>query len=525
MKFWIDRAQAVSYRSTMLYLAKMGFVIAFLTAGAAWLLQMAAGRQAQPVRHVVTSATIGSVSILLLSQIWVAIFGIVAVTLVWAKRRIYAAGLAIFLIITMPGIETVLNVGGVQLIDLSIITAVIIGLMLATAMWKGSFSSAGRTNNYTPYAFFCVVTFIAARDTTITNILRVILENLIAFIVPYMIVRNSLRDSLSIRTMTMCVIAAGLAVSAIAMFESFMVWPIYQSYGQSFGTLVNAGVKMRGGMLRAAGPSMNPPLSAAVLALCFVTAFASASLFRTKAGHRVVLGIIAVGLFCMQARVGWLGAIAGSVGVLISRRGVKAIATYVPIVILAFGGVYGLAQVNEGFANLAGFSADAKGSSDYRDRANARSIEIIKQHPLLGQPANVVISQMEDLRQGEGIVDFVNGYMATALFSGLLGLGIFVSGLLYQAYNSYSGRRLALSRGARSLADLGFGVAVSAIVMFPFVPTDYRVLLVAMLLFTLSNAVITHSHLGSGIVSHSGRMRRNLIAESGQRVGEVARPA
>lgn len=239
----------------------------------------------------------------------------------------------------------------------------------------------------------------------------------------------------------------------------------------------------------------------------------------------MALGIIALGLFCMQARVGWLGAIVGSLGVLTSRRGIKSFVTYAPIMIIAFGGIYGLAQVNAKFANLAGFSADARGSSEYRDRADARSIQIIKENPLIGQPVPAVVSQMEDLRQGEGIVDFVNGYMATALFSGLIGVGIFISGLLYQAYNAYAGRRLALSRGAGNLADLGFGVAVSAMIMFPFVPTDYRIVLVTILLFALSNAIITHSHIGSSVAPRPRRASRNLIAESGQRVGEVAQLA
>lgn len=159
----------------------------------------------------------------------------------------------------MPGIEFTLNVGGTQLIELSIITAVIIGSLIASLAWSGKFSSVKYTNNYSAYAISAVLTFIAARDTSITNIMRVLLENVIAYIIPYLILRNSLRDSNSVRAMTIFVIAAGLAVSAVAIFESFMVWPIYQAYGQSFGSLTLAGVKMRGGMLRAAGPSMNPP--------------------------------------------------------------------------------------------------------------------------------------------------------------------------------------------------------------------------------------------------------------------------
>lgn len=504
----------------MLYIAKVGIIISVLTAFAAWAMQIVMAKPSARVGRVATYATVGSLSFLCISQIWVALFGVGMVTTAYARRRIYAAGLAIFLIITMPGIGITLMAGGVQLINVSIATAVIISLLFSSMAWKGRFKSARYTNNYSAYAIVAVLTFITARDTTLTNVMRVALENIVSYIVPYFLVRNSLRDGASVRAMTMFVVVAGLAVSAVAIFESFMVWPIYQAYGQSFGTLINAGVKMRGGMLRAAGPSMNPPLSAAVLALCFVTAFASADLFKSKGGHRLVLLVIALGLFSMQSRVGWLGAIAGSIGVLISKRGVRAFAIYVPIIILAFGGVYGLAQVNERFANLAGFSADAKGSSEYRDQMSERGIEIVKQHPLIGQSVEVVSSQMQDLKQGEGIIDFVNGYLSVALFSGLIGLAVFASALIYQAYNSYSGQRLATSQGAGSLANIGLGIAIGAVVMFPFVPTDYRIVLVTTLLFALSNAVITHSHINYGVATKPVRPRRNLIAESGRKAGD-----
>ena len=515
-EFQIDQIRAVSYLSTMLYLVKVGFIIAVLTAAATWFLQVNTIRQAKKVCRISAYATAGSLCILCISQIWVAIFGVGAITAAYARQRTYAAGISIFLIISLPGIGFTLNIGGIQLIDLSIIAAVIIGLFAASMTWKGRFLPTRYTNNYSVYVIVGILTFISARDTTITNTMRIILQNLIYYIVPYFALRNSLRDPESIRIMTIFVIAAGLAVSAVAIFESFMVWPMYQAYGQSFGSLIRAGVKMRGGILRAAGPSMNPPLSAAVLALCFVSAFASASIFKTKTSHRIVLCVLASGLFCMQARVGWLGAIAGSLGVLISKRGVKAFVIYVPIIILTFGGGYGLAQFNERFANLVGFSADAKGSSDYRNKADTRSIEIIKQHPFIGQPIPVVVNQMEDLRQGEGIVDFTNGYMAIALFSGLIGLLFFISAILYQSYNSYTGKSLALLKGAGSLSNLGFGVTISAGVMFPFIPTDYRVILVMIFLFTLSNAVITHSHINFG---STVRLRRSLIDESVRKIG------
>ena len=55
-------------------------------------------------------------------------------------------------------------------------------------------------------------------------------------------------------------------------------------------------------------------------------------------------------------------------------------------------------------------------------------MSLIKQNPFFGDA--FVYLQMEQLRQGQGIIDIVNGYLYTALFNGLVGLGLIVSVLL-----------------------------------------------------------------------------------------------
>lgn len=491
----------------MLYVAKVGVIIAVFTALTAWVLQVATGRQAKKVRDIATRGTALSLIALCIPQISAAFLAIGSTVLLFSRRRIFAAGFTLFIILSMPNIGTTFSVGGLQLIDFSVISSAVIGMTIASFSWKGRFVPSKSISSYPVWVIFAVLTFISARDTSITNILRVVVENTVFYLIPYFIVRSALRDGASVRVMFLFVIAAGLAVSAVAIFESFMVWPIYQTYGQSFGTIFNAGVKMRGGMLRAAGPSMNPPLSSAVLALCFVTTFSSAILFKNKLRFRFVLFIVALGLFCMQSRVGWLGAITGSLGVIVSRKRFKALLIYAPTFALIIGCLYGVAQVNSSFANLVGFSSDAKGSLEYRDRADARSKEIIKQHPLIGQPISDVMSQMEDLRQGEGIIDFTNAYMGIGLFSGLTGLALFVSGLLYQAYSSYTKRGLAVSRGAGSLADMGFGVSAAILTMLPYIPVDYRTMITTILLFALGNAVITHFSVNTQVTSRNRKIR------------------
>jgi O-antigen ligase len=58
----------------------------------------------------------------------------------------------------------------------------------------------------------------------------------------------------------------------------------------------------------------------------------------------------------------------------------------------------------------------------YRQQLFDVSMTMIRQNPVFGDP--FVYLRMEELRQGQGIIDLVNGYLYTALFNGLVGLSL-----------------------------------------------------------------------------------------------------
>src|SRR4029077_8972939 len=71
-------------------------------------------------------------------------------------------------------------------------------------------------------------------------------------------------------------------------------------------------------------------------------------------------------------------------------------------------------------------------------------------------------SKMQDLRQGEGIIDFVNTYADVAVFYGLIGLSVFVSFILVSLSKSYrQARTLRASDPDQSL----LGVALVACIL------------------------------------------------------------
>jgi O-antigen ligase len=88
----------------------------------------------------------------------------------------------------------------------------------------------------------------------------------------------------------------------------------------------------------------------------------------------------------------------------------------------------------------------------YRQRLAERGWEIVLAHPFFGD--QFPWPEMEDLRQGEGIIDIVNTYLGVALNYGLVGLFLFLSFILLAAMRVYARTRV-LVRSDPDLALFG----------------------------------------------------------------------
>jgi O-antigen ligase len=84
------------------------------------------------------------------------------------------------------------------------------------------------------------------------------------------------------------------------------------------------------------------------------------------------------------------------------------------------------------------------GDVTYRHLLFQRGWELFKDHPIFGD--QLAYLKMEPLRQGEGIIDFVNTYVQVALDYGLVGLTFFVGFMMLGLKRTwYLSRKLAPS--------------------------------------------------------------------------------
>jgi O-antigen ligase len=121
----------------------------------------------------------------------------------------------------------------------------------------------------------------------------------------------------------------------------------------------------------------------------------------------------------------WLGAFVGALTIAAlgrgSKRGVFKGAVVVAVIVLTFLNTpYG-----DSLVQYLPFVGTAESDSViYRQRLLELSLTLIADNPFFGTPG--FIQYMESLRQGQGIIDLVNGHMTIALSFGLVGLSLYL---------------------------------------------------------------------------------------------------
>ena len=104
---------------------------------------------------------------------------------------------------------------------------------------------------------------------------------------------------------------------------------------------------------------------------------------------------------------------------------------------------------------------------EYRRLLAEVSWTLIQQHPFFGDP--FVASRMESLRQGQGIIDIVNGYIYTALFNGLVGLALLLGFSLLALFRGFAA--FGQCKDDRDAATLGAALIACMVAALVYVAT------------------------------------------------------
>lgn len=232
---------------------------------------------------------------------------------------------------------------------------------------------------------------------------------------------------------------ASAVMALIAGFESLRHWLLYAEMSLRWNPLLPAWnfYITRGDTVRAAASAGVSLALGYLLAIAFGFWLYLQLKVKSKLKRVFVVLLFWLGLISAYSRGPWIGAVSiyfafAALGPRFAPRLLKAAGIAVFMV-----GAISITPLGQRIFNVLPYFGGTVDSANivYRERLAERSWELIKVHPYFGN--QLAYSQMEDLRQGQGIIDLVNTYASVALLYGLVGLSFFVGFILTGLFKAY----------------------------------------------------------------------------------------
>jgi len=347
-----------------------------------------------------------------------------------AKNRADGAALYCILIVSMPLLGEQLTIGSLYLMSANKYLFCALGLMLVFISKRENSAPAPRLSYFgLPILLLTLLEIAQQRDPSVTATIRQIISILLTIPLPYFLISRAIRNAADLRRFLLAFTLSGFVMAVVATAEARLHWLIYKQI-EGFLQIqvgVNGYSKLRAGLIRAPASFPESTTLATFLVLAIMAALATRSSFASRGKWWTVLAVLGLGLISANSRGAYIALPLGLVAWDFYRRRYGALV----IKAGAAAGLYVLALLAAPFsafvAAMVGRDYGTATTSDYRVQLLHRGMEEIRKHPIFGQNLNEALDKLQDLRQGEGIVDLVNGYInygLTSGYPGIVGLGL-----------------------------------------------------------------------------------------------------
>jgi O-antigen ligase len=409
-------------------------------------------------------------------------FALVAAPIaIWAGRKdSNPCALYLMLFAVIPPIEIPVPMIGMQyllMISNSLLLSLCVLAPVAMQVYRSRSGTKESLLHFTDYCLLAYGILTAALyvhamrpdgglyPATFTDCLRRGVVFFFDAFVPYFAISRACQDRRKLVDMmaTYCLSCSLLA--AIGMFEAVRHWYLYGEMAARLG-IPGPGTTylMRGGSLRAMASTGHAMALGHLLVLAYGLWLYLQSRLESK-GRRIGGTVMFWGgLFASYTRGAWVGA------VLIYFMFAALQRAYLSKLFRAIGGaavvgtlVY-LSPLGDKIVKVMPWFGGTLDTDNiiYRQRLWDRSWQIIKESPFLGDQEAML--KMQELRQGEGIVDVVNTYLGILLNNGFLGLALFLAFILTPALKAWAASRSTMSND-RDLPIMGASIVACIVGM------------------------------------------------------------
>ena len=266
------------------------------------------------------------------------------------------------------------------------------------------------------------------RDTTLTDGLRQGFYAFTDIFLPYYVTSRALQKYEHIKHAISAFVIASFIVAATGLFEFVKHWLLYDPISDVWGIHSAIGVYLgRADSLRALASLGQPIVMGYVIVVAIGFYLYLKSSIRSKNSQRLGLALLVLGLIAPLSRGPWVGAGILLITFIATGPNVIKRLTILSMVALLAIPILSVTPGGKKIINLLPFIGNTEQSNiDYRDKLIDNSIIIIKRYPWFGSVNYLETPEMQEMIQGQGIIDVVNTYIGISLSYGLIGLSLFI---------------------------------------------------------------------------------------------------
>ena len=317
-----------------------------------------------------------------------------------------------------------------------LITLSFTSLLVLFLLWPEARRNKTRPVSVYPFygaviAYVIAISALDSRDNTMTNSLRLFVTYFISILFPFLVISKSIHSVDSLKkclfTLTLCLTPLAL----IGCFESLKYWKLYSSaFVNVLGEDSFLRYGLRGDSLRSSALFASPIVFGYMIViglglLLFVQKYSN----KTNL-IKFIFIIFILALYLTKARGPWLGAIV--MVILYIWSGQNRFGNFSKFTFGSVVAVIALSMTSFGekLISMLPFvgSSDTHEASpvEYRIQLLEQAQTLFQKKPLFGLANYRESSEMEAMRQGQGIIDVVNSYIDIGLSYGIVGLGLFL---------------------------------------------------------------------------------------------------
>ncbi len=375
---------------------------------------------------------------------WVFVFAVAVVVIMAAQRERNRPALFFLLLLTVPNFEA--DVPGFGVVNFLFrmsparLLCLLLLVPLAFRLIQSRHPSDGvqklNVASVLGFGFLGVVVLAMTNNpiNTLANNVRNLLDLMLLMVVPVYVMTHAVRDLRQLREVLACIVLGFALLGLFALFETLRYWLVFETARTPLGlppprlTLYVIRETEGGGALRAMTTAGHPIVLGYLMGVGVCLWVALRNALQPRLFGLAALGALAIGLLVALSRGPWMGAAAGLlVLTLAGPNAGKRLVVTAAVLVIGFMGLMATPYGDKVLGYIPFVGTVERGTVDYRVKLIEVSLMIFWDNPVFGNYDAILDPRLEEMRQGQGIIDMVNTYLGVGLQYGMVGVVLFVA--------------------------------------------------------------------------------------------------